>query len=93
MSWQLVQPERGPPKGDGLPVTAEMKKICATYCEPFKSIFAAMSEDDDTAWSGTTGLWPTVPWPEHADRGRVTLIGDAMHAVLPRAFPLAHVSV
>jgi hypothetical protein len=88
MSWQLSNPERGPPiPSDGVALIPEMKKVCATYAEPFRSIMLALSEDDQTAWAGWTVYWPTEPWPDHPARGRVTLLGDAMHSLLPRELP------
>lgn len=94
LCWQTAHPTRGIPfPNEGPSVVSDLKaKVMESYGEPIRSIVGGLSEDDATAWVGYTVYWPTIPWPDHEARGRVSLIGDAMHALLPRTSPTADVS-
>lgn len=61
----------------------QMKACCTEFAGPWKGIIDALSGDEH-AWATPVLYWPTQPWPEHLARGRVTLLGDAMHALVPR---------
>lgn len=61
----------------------QMKECCADFAEPWKGIIAALSGDEH-AWATPVSYWPTQPWPEHPSRGGVTLLGDAMHSLVPQ---------
>lgn len=61
----------------------QMKECCADFAEPWKGIIDALSGDEH-AWATPVSYWPTQPWPEHPSRGGVTLLGDAMHSLVPR---------
>ncbi|KAH8885302.1 FAD/NAD(P)-binding domain-containing protein [Thozetella sp. PMI_491] len=67
----------------GNELLCQMKACCAGYAEPWKTMTEALLRDEH-AWATPVYYWPTEPWPGHPARGRVTLLGDAMHALVPR---------
>ncbi|KAK0621957.1 hypothetical protein B0T17DRAFT_535466 [Bombardia bombarda] len=52
----------------------------ATICEPFRSAIHEIPIETEYYVSQLM-YWPTTPWDSHG--GRVTLIGDAAHSMLP----------
>ncbi|EEB94008.1 hypothetical protein MPER_07259 [Moniliophthora perniciosa FA553] len=69
---------------EGSAVLARAKCIARKWlCEPFCSIWEAVP-DDAQAWCSRLNSWPTEEWDNR--NGRVTLVGDAAHPMLPRTY-------
>ncbi|KAK0648396.1 hypothetical protein B0T16DRAFT_115082 [Cercophora newfieldiana] len=51
------------------------------FNEPFYSAVQQISEDSSTVFLRQLQYWPTTPWDNRG--GRVTLVGDAAHCMLP----------
>jgi len=56
------------------------------FNEPFYSAVQWMPEDSNPVFLRQLQYWPTVPWDNRG--GRVTLIGDAAHCILPSKLPV-----
>ncbi|KAK0382863.1 hypothetical protein NLU13_8779 [Sarocladium strictum] len=68
------------PKIEGDEAVRIIKENTAAFCEPFKSAAEALSHGS-SAFVRSLTYWRTIPWPNHG--GRITLAGDAAHAMLP----------
>ena len=55
------------------------------FNEPFYSAVRWIPEDSNPVFLRQLQYWPTVPWDNRG--GRVTLIGDAAHCILPSKLP------
>jgi len=75
--------------------TGQMAWLCVhdAYNKPNKEdwlfTFVVCSRTDNGPDCSLVGdelatYWPTQPWPEHLARGRVTLLGDAVHPLVPQ---------
>ena len=64
---------------------AQVKEKAQILCEPFRSAILWMPEDQNITYD-TMAYWVSVPWD--SQDGRVTLAGDAAHAMPPRKLPL-----
>ncbi|ESK87238.1 fad binding domain-containing protein [Moniliophthora roreri MCA 2997] len=70
------------PADQGGPGVLERAKGIARirFCEPFRSIWEAVPEGAQV-WCNRLSSWPTEEWDNR--NGRVTLVGDAAHPMLP----------
>jgi len=67
----------------GPAIIQDIKKRALSYGEPFKT-FALAIPDDTPVWHNRLPSWFPKPWDNH--NGRITLIGDAAHAMTFRKF-------
>jgi hypothetical protein len=75
-------------KGEGVScqgpeAIARMKAATSrdSFSEPFYSSIHHMAENSSPVFMRQLQYWPTVPWDNRA--GRMTLVGDAAHCMLP----------
>ena len=74
------------PKIEGDAAVDIIKNNTAPFCEPFKSAAEALGHGS-SAYVRYLDYWRTIPWPNHG--GRITLAGDAAHAMLPCESPFS----
>jgi 2-polyprenyl-6-methoxyphenol hydroxylase-like FAD-dependent oxidoreductase len=60
-----------------------MKEACSDLAEPFRSAVQLIPDGTKT-WCDRVHYWVTEPWDNH--HGRVTLVGDAAHPMMPCKF-------
>lgn len=59
-----------------------VKERMTKFCDPFKTGFLAIPDDEILPIYAGHQWAPTMEWDNHS--GRVTLAGDAAHSMLPR---------
>lgn len=83
----MVRIWRGQEAGcEGLESIRKMKDATSLelFKEPFYSAIQSIPEDSKPVFLRQLRYWPTIPWDNRG--GRVTLIGDAAHCILPSKF-------
>ena len=78
--WMLIQTwiQEEPATLSGSAIIADMKKRAEACADPYRSIIQAIP-DDTKAWHNRLSYWGTQPWDNLG--GKVTLAGDAAHAM------------
>jgi 2-polyprenyl-6-methoxyphenol hydroxylase-like FAD-dependent oxidoreductase len=86
--FQILQSWRGPPYANELSDDRERLKYfkyrAGQFCEPFRT--AALALGDESVLPINQGQqWKPIWWDNRG--GKVTLVGDAAHSMLPRTSP------
>ena len=84
--FQMITFWPGPPTADDLEDPAIRMKFLrermAQYCEPFRTAFLAVDDNEVMPVYRGQQWAPTMGWSNYG--GKVTIAGDAAHSMLPR---------
>lgn len=86
------KPLRGAAAIEHIKATTDLGPESADVCEPFRSAIAWTPEGSE-CYVDEMRYWVPVSWANNTFGGRVTLVGDAAHPMLPCEFLLAPATI
>jgi 2-polyprenyl-6-methoxyphenol hydroxylase-like FAD-dependent oxidoreductase len=86
-SWLVEDPVKDALPREDRERVKMMKERARDFAEPLRSIVMGVPDDIDFTTAFTMGDWPTGEWDNR--NGKVTLVGDAAHAMTMYNSPTA----